>query len=196
MVRGQEGQHPSLRARRNESSFSPPASTGIPQHPASCSLAVGPRAGGPCLSLPVCETGEALGEEGGWEASGNRREVQTVCTPEPTVVTTLFVLSTLQSSIPCCLRPRHPELRPHPTIPTAVLCLGASPRLSSSHQGTSVPDGQPSYPTAAAQGADNSLQAWLLPYYPAKPTSSPPFPHPQPAVISHPLPKPPSTQGV
>lgn len=102
-----------------------------------------PRAGGSGLSVPVCELGEALGEEGGWEASGNWGwgECRQCAHLSPTMVTTLFVLSTLQSSIPCCLRPRHPELRPHPTIPTTVLCLRASPRSSSGHQGIEVPDG-------------------------------------------------------
>lgn len=110
-----------------------------------------PRAGGSGLSFPVCEIGGALAKEGGWEASGNWGEVQAVCTPEP------HHGDTLQSSIPYCLRIRHPELRLHPTIPNAVLFQG-SPRNCSPRWSAWLTDG-------CSSRCGNSLQAWLLPFH-------------------------------
>lgn len=101
------------------------------------------------------------------------------------------MLSTLQSSIPYCLRPKNPQLRPHPTIPTVVLCQGTRPRSSAGHHGHQGP-------RWSAQSAEEYSSRGAVPFRPGccpttwlTPASSPPFSHPQPAVISPPLPQPP-----
>lgn len=60
MVGGLEGQHPSLRASRDEGPFSSPPSTDRSEDPASCALTGESQGRRIRPQLPVCEVGVVL----------------------------------------------------------------------------------------------------------------------------------------